>query len=93
MTYTIQPYTFNRARELGVKVRPSSVGNYKLDVVGKNGDVISRVGDRRYGDYPTFLKQEGKEYAEKRRVAYKQRHAGNRGVKGSRGYFADKLLW
>lgn len=93
MTYTIQPYTFNRARELGVKVRPSSVGNYKLDVVGGDGKLITRVGDRRYGDYPTFLKQEGKEVAEKRRVAYKQRHSKDIGVKGSRGFYAGNLLW
>ena len=93
MTYTIQPYTFNRARELGVKVRPSSVGNYKLDVFNKKGDIISRVGDRRYGDFPTFLKQEGKTFAEKRRKAYKVRHEKDRKQKGTRGYFADQLLW
>lgn len=93
MTYTIQPYTFNKAKKLGVEIRPSNTGNYKLDVLGKNKELITQVGDRRYGDYPTFLKQKGKDFAEKRRVAYKQRHEKDRGVKGSRGFFADQLLW
>lgn len=93
MSYEIQPYTFNRAKELGVQVKPSVTGNYKLDVLNKKGDIISRVGDRRYGDFPTFLKQEGKTFAEKRRKAYKVRHEKDRKQKGTRGYFADQLLW
>lgn len=93
MTYEIQPYTFNRAKELGVVVKPSMTGNYKLDVFNKKGDVISRVGDRRYGDFPTFLKQEGREFANKRRKAYKVRHEKDRKEKGTRGWFADQLLW
>jgi hypothetical protein len=76
-----------------VEVRPSTTGNYKLDVFNKKGDLISRVGDRNYKDYPTFLKQEGKAFAEKRRTAYKIRHEKDRKEKGTRGYFADQLLW
>lgn len=93
MTYEIQPYTFNKAKELGVQVKPSVTGNYKLDVLDKRGDIITRVGDRRYGDFPTFLKQEGKTFADKRRKAYKVRHEKDRKQKGTRGYFADQLLW
>jgi hypothetical protein len=93
MTYEIQPYTFNRAKQLGVEVKPSKTGNYKLDVFNKQGDIISRVGDKRYGDFPTFIKQKGKAFADKRRTAYKQRHEKDRKEKGTRGYFADQLLW
>jgi hypothetical protein len=93
MSYEITSYTFNKAKELGVEVKPSKTGNYKLDVFNKKGDLISRVGDRRYGDFPTFVKQEGKTFADKRRKAYKVRHEKDRKEKGTRGYFADQLLW
>jgi len=93
MTYQIKPYTFNRAEDLGVKIRPSKTGNYKLDVFEKNGQLITRVGDRRYSDYPTYMEEQGKTVADTRRKLYKERHQKDRLQKGSRGYYADQLLW
>jgi hypothetical protein len=43
--------------------------------------------------YPTFMAEEGKEYADRRRKAYKMRHEKDRHVRGSAGYYADQLLW
>jgi hypothetical protein len=49
-------------------------------------------------DYPTYLEKEklgkvAKGTASKRRKLYKDRHEKDRNVKGSKGYYADKLLW
>jgi Mn-dependent DtxR family transcriptional regulator len=54
---------------------------------------IASVGALGYSDYPTYMKTKGKAYADERRRLYKIRHSKNRNVKGSDGYYADKLLW
>ena len=92
MPYKITKYTLDRAKELGVTVRPSSVKGKKIDVF-KNGKKVASVGAIGYGDYPTFIKTKGKEYAEKRRKFYKFRHEKDRHVINSNGWYADKLLW
>lgn len=92
MTYKITKYTLDRARELGVTVRPSTVKGKKIDVF-KKGVKVASIGAIGYGDYPTFLKTKGKEYADRRRKAYKNRHESNRHIINSNGWYADKLLW
>ena len=44
-------------------------------------------------DFPSYIKLKGKKYAKTRRRLYKIRHEKDRHVKGSNGYYADKLLW
>jgi hypothetical protein len=90
--YTISQYTRNQAKKLGVQVRRSTSKGKKIDVF-KNGKKIASVGALGYKDYPSFIKSHGKSYADKRRSAYKKRHSKDRSKKGSRGYYADKLLW
>jgi hypothetical protein len=92
MTYQITQYTRDRARELGVTVKHSTNPAKKIDVF-KNGQKIASVGAMGYGDYPTFMRTKGLEYANGRRRLYKQRHSKDRGIVGSNGYYADKLLW
>jgi hypothetical protein len=46
-----------------------------------------------YNDYPTFMKKYGKEVADEHRRRYKIRHAKDRKVVGTAGYYADQLLW
>jgi hypothetical protein len=97
MPYKITNYTKAQAKKLGVSVRQSSVKGKKIDVV-KDGKKIASVGAIGYNDYPTFKKLEAsgevpKGTAEKRRKLYKDRHDKDRKVKGSRGFWADKLLW
>lgn len=92
MPYTITNYTKEQARKLGVVVKPSKVKGKKIDVF-KNGKKVASVGALGYGDYPTFKRTKGKAYADKRRKAYKTRHNNNRKVRGSNGWYADKLLW
>jgi hypothetical protein len=92
MAYRIKPYTYRRARDLGVTVKPSTRKGKKIDVF-KNGNKVASVGALGYGDYPTFTIEKGKAFANKRRRAYKQRHQKNRTRKGTPSYYADQLLW
>lgn len=92
MPYRITSYTKQKAKQLGVTVKPSSVKGKKIDVFKKDKKVAS-VGAVGYGDYPTFLRQKGKEYADSRRRLYKMRHEKDRHNRGSAGWYADKLLW
>ena len=87
--YSITNYSKKKARELGVEIKPSTLKNKKIDVFKKKQKIAS-IGDTRYGDYSTFIKTKGKEYAETRRRLYKIRHADNKGITG---FYADKLLW
>ena len=59
---------------------------------------VASVGALGYNDYPTFMELEKKGKfptgtAEKRRRAYKNRHQKDRTIRGSNGWYADKLLW
>jgi hypothetical protein len=92
MTYQITDYSFKQASKLGVEIKPSKNKNKKIDVF-REGKKISSIGATGYGDYPTYTKTKGKEYAEERRKLYKLRHSKDRQVKGSAGFWADKILW
>ena len=92
MSYTITQYTRNQAKKLGVSVKRSTNAKKKLDVF-KNGKKVASVGAIGYKDYPTFMKTEGKEVADKRRKAYKSRHEKNRHKVGTNSYYADKLFF
>jgi hypothetical protein len=91
--YHITDYTYARAKELGVQVFPSDNPKYKLEVYGKNGLFITYCGANGYFDYPTYIQEKGEAYAKRRRELYKIRHQKDRTKVGSRGYFADQLLW
>jgi hypothetical protein len=90
--YQIAQYTKQKAKNIGVTVKPSSSKGKKIDVY-KNDVKIASVGALGYKDYPTYIKQDGLVYANKRKNLYKQRHEKDRHTKWSRGWLADKLLW
>lgn len=97
MAYKILPYSFRKAKELGVVIKPSSNPLKKIDVF-KNGKKVATIGARGMNDYPTYLEKEKKGYfekgyANKRRKLYKERHEKDRHKVGSNGYYADKILW
>jgi hypothetical protein len=97
MAYKILPYSYNKAKGLGVEIKPSSNLLKKIDVF-KNGKKVASIGARGMNDYPTYLEKEKKGYYEKgyaykRRKLYKERHEKDRHVVGSAGYYADKILW
>lgn len=92
MSYRITSYSRSQAQKHGVTIKPSSVKGKKIDVF-KNGKKVASIGALGYGDYPTFKRTKGIEYANKRRKAYKARHQSNRIKRGSNGWYADKILW
>ena len=91
--YIIKPYTKRRAKLLNVLVKPSTRQGKKIDVFTKDGKYITSIGAKGYLDYPYYLKYYGKQIADKKRKLYKIRHKANRLIRGSRGWFADQLLW
>ena len=102
MAYSITTYTRNRARQLGVIVKPSTRKGKKIDVFKKvkhktTGEIkllkVASIGALGMGDYPTFIKRRGLEFANKRRKAYKSRHQKTRVKVGTPSYYADKILW
>ena len=90
--YTIKKYSYERAKRLGVEIKPSTRKNKKIDVF-KNNKRIASIGALGYDDYPTFMQKEGKTSANQHRKRYKIRHAKDRKVKGTPGYYADEILW
>jgi hypothetical protein len=92
--YKITPYTFKRAKQLGVIVAPSKNKVKKIDVFSrKTKKKLVSVGANGMNDYPTYWKKYGKKIATQRRKLYKQRHEKDRHIKGTAGYYADQLLW
>ena len=97
MSYNIKPYSKAQAKKLGVEIKPSKTKGKKIDVF-KKGIKIASVGAIGYKDYPTYMQLEkqgkvAKGTANKRRKMYKLRHNKDRKVRGSNGYYADKILW
>jgi hypothetical protein len=92
MVYKIKPYTYKRAKKLGVLVKPSTNKTKKIDVF-KNNQKIASVGANGMNDYPTYIQKRGLQYAKTRRRLYKIRHEKDRKEKGTAGYYADQLLW
>jgi hypothetical protein len=86
--YTIQPYTKQKAKRLGVSVLESTNPKKKIDVF-KGTQKVASIGAKGYIDYPTLLKKDKKE-AEERRRLYHIRHQKD---KGANGYYARELLW
>jgi hypothetical protein len=92
MSYDITDYSFKQAAKLGVDIKPSTKKNKKIDVIREN-KVIASIGDKRYSDFPTYMKERGLVFAKERRKLYKARHSKDLGKKDTAGYFANRILW
>jgi len=90
--YKITPYSYKKAKELNVTIKPSQNKNKKIDVF-KNGELIASIGAIGYSDYPTYIKEHGLEYANKRRKLYRIRHKDDLNNKSGNGYWVNKILW
>ena len=88
--YEITERTKVNARRLNLSVKPSGERDKKIDVY-KNNKKIGSVGALGYKDYPTYIKQKGLVYANKRRDLYKIRHKNDIG--SGNGKLAYQLLW
>ena len=86
--YVITDYTKRRAKEIGVQVKTSERKGKKIDVY-KDGKYIDSIGAVGYSDFPTYMKEEGEDYANERRRLYHLRH-----TKDSLGELLSRwLLW
>jgi hypothetical protein len=90
--YKIKKYSYNQAKKLNVIISPSKNKLKKIDVFDNRGVLLYSIGDIKYNDYPTYLEVD-KALAKTRRKLYKIRHQADRKIKGSAGFFADKILW
>ncbi len=92
MAYQIKAKQRANAKAIGVSIKPSKVKGKKLDVF-KGDKKVASIGALGMGDYQTFIKEKGLEFANKRRKAYKSRHQKTRTKVGTPSYYADKILW
>jgi len=91
--YKILPYTWGRAKDLEVYIKPSTTKGKKIDVYDANYQFICSIGDTKYKDFPTYWRDKGKDYAEYRQQQYWIRHRKDANKWGSPGYYAANLLW
>lgn len=87
--YQITDYSKRQAKALGVEIKPSTNKKKKIDVF-KNGSKIASIGAYGMKDFPTYLKEKGKAYADTRKKLYNIRHAKDNGLNG---FYAKKILW
>ena len=92
MSYQIKPKQRANAKRLGVIIKPSTNSKKKIDVY-KNDKKIASIGASSYNDYASYINEKGKEFADKRRTAYRARHKGEQLKIGSPGYYAWFILW
>ena len=90
--YEIKQYTIDQAKKHGYRVKLSSNRKKKLDVYKDNLKIAS-IGDREYKDYPTYIQENGIDYAKTRRALYHNRHKKDIEIKGSNGWLSSVLLW
>lgn len=90
MTYTITNYSKQKAKDYDVIIKPSKKKNKKIDVY-KDNKLIASIGAKGYKDYPTFILEEGKEFADKKRNLYRKRH--RKDLNSGNGLWANRILW
>jgi len=88
--YNITSYSKTKAKEYGVIIKPSANKNKKIDVF-KDDKKIASIGAIGYKDYGTYLQENGKQYADKRRQLYRERH--KKDLNTGNGLWANRILW
>ena len=92
MSYSIKKYSYQQAKKLNVKIEPSKNKKKKIDVITPEGKRIS-IGAIGYKDYPTYIQEKGKVFADNRRRLYRIRHDKFKDRKGTPAYYAYRILW
>ena len=88
--YEIKNYSFKKAEELSLNIKPSTRKNKKIDVY-KEDDYLFSIGSIKNFDYPTYVLEKGKAYAEERKRLYHLRH--KKDLKHFKGFVAMYILW
>jgi hypothetical protein len=91
--YKITPRQKRNASALSVIIKPSTNIKKKIDVFNKEGKKIASIGAIGYKDFDMYIKEKGLIFANERRRLYQIRHAKDRMIKNTPGYYADKILW
>ena len=90
--YKIKQRSYSQAQKLGVTLKPSSNPKKKIDVF-KGEKKVASIGAYGMLDYPTYLQQRSKEYADTRRRLYRARHRDTAKRVGSPSFYAWHILW
>ena len=88
--YSITKYSYDKAKDHDLIIKPSNRKQYKIDVYDKKGGYITSIGSKNYSDYPNYIQTHGIDYANERRRLYYIRHAKDDNI---RGHLAKLLLW
>lgn len=101
--YKIKKLQFEKAKELGVTIRPSTNLNKKIDVFIGLKKVASIGANKSINpakpmmDYATYLQKGDKSLAEQRRTNYINRHSKEPKVDDdgdpTKSFYADEILW
>jgi hypothetical protein len=91
MLYDIKDYSYARANQIGVIIRPSEKKHKKIDVFDKQGEYITSIGAKSMSDFPTYVETHGIEFANERRKRFYQRF--NNIIKGTTLWYASVILW
>lgn len=96
MVYTITQEVRQRAKSIGVEVKPSTRKGKKLDAY-VDGVYQASFGAIGYKDYHIHKKEKGEAYANERRRLYHVRHKDEGGKmkdgKLTASYLSKKILW
>ena len=83
----ISQYTYDVAKQLGIKIAPSK---HKINIFDYHGNFICSIGGKNYYSY---VKQYGHHYAEYKRLGYWCKHRKKINKLGSVAYYTAFLLW
>ena len=89
--YDIKDRSYRIAKYHGLTIVPSHKPKYKIDAYYK-GEFIDSFGANGYSDYPTYIEEYGKKYADYRRELYLKRHPINY-PKFSPDWLSKEILW
>jgi hypothetical protein len=89
--YSITERSKNIAKENNLVVKSSKDKKHKIDVFDKSKNFITSIGALGYKDYPTYLKEQGKDYGDNRKKLYRIRHKND--LNTTRGKLSNLILW
>ena len=89
--YNIKQYSYTQAKKIGVSIYPSKKPNKKIDIY-KDGIYVCSIGEKGAMDYPSYILNDGKKYADERRRLYHIRHNKANEI-GTKGWYALNILW
>ena len=91
--YKVTKYSHDKAKKLNLIIKVSNNPLKKIDVYTSDDKFIASIGDSSYMDYPNYCIAYSKEYGDKRKLLYRNRHKKNADVKYSKQWLALNLLW